>query len=45
MPKKKNIILGATVNEGSYLTLYALDFFDKEKYEVIASGRKQSGRF
>ena len=27
---------------GSYLTLYALNFFDKEKYEVIASGRRDT---
>lgn len=35
MEKKKIIILGATGNVGSYVTLYALDFFDKDKYEVI----------
>jgi len=42
MEKKKIIIFGATGNVGSYLTLYALDFFDKEKYEVIASGRRKT---
>ena len=42
MEKKKIIIFGATGNTGSYLTLFALDFFDKEKYEVIASGRRDT---
>lgn len=42
MKKKKIMIFGATGNVGSYLTLYALDFFDKEKYEVIASGRRKT---
>ena len=42
MEKKIIVVLGATGNVGSYLTLYALDFFDKEKYEVIASGRRQT---
>ena len=42
MDKKKIIIFGATGNVGSYLTLYALDFFDKEKFEVIASGRRDT---
>ena len=42
MEKKKIIIFGATGNTGSYLTLYALNFFDKEEYEVIASGRRQT---
>lgn len=42
MEKKKIIIFGATGNVGSYLTLYALDFFDREKFEVIASGRRKT---
>lgn len=42
MAKKKIIILGATGNVGSYLTLYAVNFFDKEKYEVITSGRRNT---
>ena len=42
MEKKKIIIFGATGNVGSYLTLYATKFFDKEKYEVIASGRRKT---
>ncbi len=45
MERKKIIILGASGNVGSYLTLYANDFFDKEKYEVIASGRRQTSVF
>lgn len=42
MEKKKIIIFGATGNVGSYLTLYANSFFDKEKYEIIASGRRKT---
>lgn len=42
MEKKKIIIFGATGNAGSYLTLYAHDFFDKNKYEIIASGRRKT---
>ena len=42
MERKKIIIFGATGNTGSYLTLYALNFFDKEKFEVIASGRRKT---
>ena len=40
MERKKIIILGSNGNVGSYLTLYALDFFNKDEYEVIASGRR-----
>lgn len=43
--KKKIIIFGATGNVGSYLTKYALDFFDSEEYEIIASGRRQTDFF
>ena len=42
MGRKKIIIFGATGNVGSYVTLYALNFFDKEKYEVITSGRRKT---
>lgn len=42
MKKKKIVIFGATGNTGSYLTLYSLNFFDKDKYEVIASGRRKT---
>lgn len=45
MSKKKIIIFGATGNVGSYLTLYANRFFDKEKYEVVATGRRQTSVF
>ena len=38
--KKKIIIFGATGNTGSYLLEYALNFFNKEEYEIIASGRR-----
>lgn len=42
MEKKKILIFGATGNVGSYLTLYAMDFFDKEKYEIIVSGKRKT---
>lgn len=42
MERKKIIIFGATGNVGSYLTLYASNFFNKEEYEVIASGRRKT---
>ena len=45
MEKKKIIIFGSTGNVGSYLTLYAKNFFDPEKYEVIASGRRETKLF
>lgn len=38
--KKKVIILGATGHVGSYMTLYAKDFFADKGMEVIASGRR-----
>lgn len=38
---KKILIFGATGNVGSYLTKYALEFFDNEEYEVIAVGRRE----
>lgn len=43
--KKKIIIFGATGNVGSYVWKYALNFFDNEQYEVIASGRRETGFF
>ena len=43
--KKKIILFGATGNVGSYVWKYALDFFDSEQYEVIASGRRQTDFF
>lgn len=45
MDKKKIIILGASGNVGSYLTLYANDFFDKNEFQVIASGRRNTSVF
>lgn len=42
MEKKKIIIFGATGNVGSYLFKFATEFFDKDKYEVIASGRRET---
>ena len=39
--KKKVIILGATGHVGSYMTLYAKDFFADKDLEVIASGRRE----
>ncbi len=43
--KKKIIIFGATGNVGSYLFKYASEFFDKDQYEVIASGRRDTDFF
>lgn len=43
--KKKIIIFGATGNVGSYVWKYALDFFNPEQYEVIASGRRETDFF
>lgn len=42
---KKIIIFGATGNVGSYVTKYASEFFDRTKYEVIASGRRNTDVF
>lgn len=42
---KKIIIFGASGNVGSYLTLYADQFFPKEEFEVIASGRRETDVF
>ena len=43
--KKKIIIFGATGNTGSYLVDYALKFFKKDEYEIIASGRRETDFF
>lgn len=40
--KKKIIIFGATGNVGSYLLKYALDYFPRSKYDIIASGRRKT---
>lgn len=42
---KKVIIFGATGNVGSYVTKYASEFFNRDEYEVIASGRRQTSVF
>jgi len=43
--RKKIIIFGATGNTGSYLLDYALNYFNPEDYEIIASGRRQTDFF
>lgn len=43
--KKKIIIFGATGNVGSYLTKYCTEYFNKEEYEIIASGRRSVNVF
>ncbi len=43
--KKKIIIFGATGNTGSYLVDYALNYFNPEEYEIIASGRRETDFF
>ncbi len=45
MKKKKIIIFGATGNVGAYLLEYALNYFDKEQFDVIASGRRETDFF
>lgn len=42
---KNILIFGATGNVGSYLTLYAKDFFDKNEYNIIAVGRRETNFF
>lgn len=39
---KKIIILGATGHVGSYMTKYCREYFPKDEYEIIASGRRPS---
>lgn len=41
MQKKKIIILGSTGHVGSYMTLYAKDYFADNGFEIIASGRRK----
>jgi UDP-glucose 4-epimerase len=43
--KKKIILFGATGNTGSYLLKYALDFFGRDEYEIIATGRRETNFF
>ena len=42
---EKIIIIGATGNVGSYVTKYASEFFNKDQYEIIATGRKKTNVF
>ena len=37
---KKILVLGATGNVGSYFTKYAAEYFLKEDYQIIASGKR-----
>ena len=37
---KKVIVLGATGNVGSYFTKYASEYFSKDEYKIIASGKR-----
>jgi len=37
---KKIIVFGATGNVGSYLTKYANEYFSKDEYQIIASGKR-----
>jgi len=39
---KKIIVFGATGNVGSYLVDYCLNYFDQSKYEIIATGRRET---
>ena len=43
--KKKIIVFGATGNVGSYLFKYATEYFNKNEYEIIASGRRKTDFF
>ena len=42
---KKILIFGATGSVGSYLTKYAIEFFNKEDFEIIAIGRRKTDFF
>jgi UDP-glucose 4-epimerase len=42
---KKIIIFGATGNLGSYLLEYAVKYFDKDEYQIIATGRRKTDFF
>jgi UDP-glucose 4-epimerase len=43
--KKKIIIFGASGNIGAYLLGYALNYFNADEYEVIASGKRKTDFF
>lgn len=43
--KKKVIVFGATGNVGSYVFKYAVEYFNHDEYEVIASGRRETDFF
>ena len=38
---KKILVLGATGNVGSYFTKYASEYFPKDEYQIIASGKRE----
>ncbi len=42
---KKIVIFGSSGNVGSYLTKYCNEYFDKNEYQIIASGRKDTNVF
>ncbi len=43
--RKKIIIFGATGNVGSYVLKYALEYFNPQQYEIIASGKRNTSFF
>lgn len=43
--RKKIIIFGATGNTGAYLTEYCVENLDKNEFEIIAVGRKETDFF
>lgn len=45
MSKKKIIVFGACGNVGSYFVKYALEYFNNNEYEIIASGRRKTDFF
>lgn len=45
MSKKKIIVFGACGNVGSYFVKYALEYFNNDEYEIIASGRRKTDFF
>lgn len=42
---KKIILFGATGNVGSYVLLYAINYFKDKDYEIIASGKRETRFF
>lgn len=42
---KKIILFGATGNVGSYVLLYAIDYFKDKDYEIIACGKRETRFF